>query len=566
MASKIEQLRVQFRKMGAPQKKQFIERLRSQLANSKNSQYRAFLNECIREYSSDVKKGSSSSSKAMQAQTEDTSDSPKGNEKISTGKTVAIIMAILLPVVLITGVFFFVFFDGFPERGLGAQGTAQESATTDTVTPITSGNGNNNSGGNATLQQFAYGRNFSDGVAWVSETTPGPFGIIGGQWHLIDKTGRIILSLDDGESPTTNFSHGVAIVLRSDMRAELIDKTGYVISSPNSGEYDAIHGFIPDIGMILVSKRVETFELTENQAGIIDSRGNWQVELTNSPVLVNRTIHELAGFPGEIGVGSFELSIPLSQGMRRSFHAIYGGEGVFALQATGGNVSQTSFFNVLDNTGEITISHCGLSDWAFRSGLRFDNGFAVVASGTAILAVDRFADETDINILSDVITHWQNVAHVGEYSNGLFYFSNFFFDRQGNKVIDLSNYAVQSWGYFFGRNQLPKFVDGYALIPLINPQGAPFFTIIDMNGNFMFEPVVRPIHNWLPILSYGLVVLQDGGRIFGGSGGYIVINTSGEIVVDLGNVDRVSHFRDGVAMVIDDGQVYYIDALGRRLF
>ncbi|MCL1807552.1 MAG: hypothetical protein FWG31_07615 [Oscillospiraceae bacterium] len=107
------------------------------------------------------------------------------------------------------------------------------------------------------------------------------------QWHCVDKTGTIILALGEGEVPASNFSHGVALVRRVDWIVELIDKNGRVISSPKSGEYDNIVGFIPDVGMTLVDKYLDTFRLIEYQVGIIDNNGNWTVKLCNDFILLN---------------------------------------------------------------------------------------------------------------------------------------------------------------------------------------------------------------------------------------------------------------------------------------
>ena len=121
---------------------------------------------------------------------------------------------------------------------------------------------------------FQSGKDFSDGVAWVVVTPRGP-------WSCIDKTGKVLFELGEGESPESDFSKGVALVQRSDRTRtkELIDKTGKVISSPKSGEYDKIENFIPEEGMIVVSKHIESFEVTETRLGIIDNQGKWKNNL-----------------------------------------------------------------------------------------------------------------------------------------------------------------------------------------------------------------------------------------------------------------------------------------------
>lgn len=56
MASQIEQLRSHFKGLNNTQKKAFIDNLKVKLQGSKNAEYMAFLNDCIKSYNEEVKK------------------------------------------------------------------------------------------------------------------------------------------------------------------------------------------------------------------------------------------------------------------------------------------------------------------------------------------------------------------------------------------------------------------------------------------------------------------------------------------------------------------------------
>ena len=67
MANKIDQLRAQFYQMGTAQKLQFIERLKPQVATTKNSEYKAFLNECIKAYNAEINSGGAAPRPSLQS-------------------------------------------------------------------------------------------------------------------------------------------------------------------------------------------------------------------------------------------------------------------------------------------------------------------------------------------------------------------------------------------------------------------------------------------------------------------------------------------------------------------
>jgi len=380
-----------------------------------------------------------------------------------------------------------------------------------------------NIGGNRTnYKAIAEGRSFSDGVAWVRSE---------GIWHCVDKTGKIVLSLQQDETPSSDFFHGVALVNRADQTAELINKNGVVISSPKSGEYDEIVDILHDIGMIRVSKRIVTIQVTETQAGIIDNQGSWQVRLTNDAALVNGDY---------IGEG-----VIVSGGDRISAH----------------RQVDWFFYNIIDGNSLAISKQPNSSENNYRiTGTisNFHNGFGLF---TTYEYDDGGTRGFDINgqvysmnnrgqtrlLFSDNL----RIYALSRYTEGLLFFQNGFYDIEGNNVIDLSRYS------FFRNVSDFYFLGEYCLIIIRNPQNTSFYTIIDKTGKQMFEPR----------LSEGVTISNIGHGLFSirQNNNTSIINSSHEVILELGNAD-ISNFNEGVALVRSGGEIYYIDTTGKRLF
>ena len=70
----------------------------------------------------------------------------------------------------------------------------------------------------------------------------------------------------------------------------------------------------------------------------------------------------------------------------------------------------------------------------------------------------------------------------GIYSEGVFFAGNCFYDLDGNIVIDLSEYSP---GKF--RNE-PYFENDKCYLEITNNAGTEYYTEIDHEGNFIYEP------------------------------------------------------------------------------
>ncbi|GEM_PF-1738734 len=409
---------------------------------------------------------------------------------------------------------------------------------------------------------YVDGHDFFDGVAWMRTRK--------GVWHCVDKTGKVVLRLGERETPQSSFSHGVALVERSDNTVELIDKSGKIISSPKQADYDEIRGFIRDVGMTLVYRHVETFQLSEDQAGVIDSNGNWQVRLSNNPTLVyaNRIYEpdKISGRsqPGDILQGKYEIKRYTNAFTYQSSDLYYCGEGVLVHRSSRGD---NTLFSVL--TG---------NDWKLPGSLKsIGNGYVIYESERTIYSIDKSGKTKAI--IKNLGPAYRYNTSLGDYADGLFYFSaradgqdaipHGFYDISGKRVIDLSQYNLRSTSTRYTDGLV--FSNGYCALNLFNPQRVGYYTVIDKSGKIMFEPRQSPQRRraFYDTIEYidvtmrcGMVVIRE--NEYGTA--WTVINAPGDVVAEFGDGYTISDYCEDVALVKGKGEIYYIDKTGKRLF
>ena len=379
-----------------------------------------------------------------------------------------------------------------------------------------SDNGSNN-GGKKTVdsEQITEAYDFSDGVAWVAVGGDWAGGWLSGDWVSgtwlgVDKTGKILLELGDGDIPLSGFSQGVALVKRKNGTIELIRPSGKVISSPKTEEYDKIVSFVKEIGMIVVHKHINTFQETKDLYGIIDKNGDWYQELRENSTLyaLAHDISHESGYGGQYVYGS-EKTLTYNNSC-----ADYIGNMVIKLRMItkisqyNDNLTQDFTYNL--STGSVTGAPRilgGTGDY-----ITFEEGYGVSCHRNSNdkfpTRLDAYMEKGSIYLvkstgeLKEIVkginaaetlygsTIWGSCT-LGSLGDGLFYFSDKmidrttglnqgFYDTEGNLVIDLYEYDVEG---------IPVFRDGYCLLQLKNPQGTPYYTIIDRTGNQMFEPM-----------------------------------------------------------------------------
>jgi hypothetical protein len=433
---------------------------------------------------------------------------------------------------------------------------------------------------------------FSDGVAWVLFES-------NQLWHLINKTGDVLLRLDDMERPYSLFSNGVALIQRIDNTIELINKSGDTVSSPKMGEYDIIEGFLLDIGMIIVSQRIESFELSTVNVGIINNRGDWQVEFnTDLADILSMIVHLRPEFAQPMPSSSDaeqrfrEARLLDSSGviiartsMQVNFDLSYIGEGMFLVKRYWNLREEATIINILTRDSTIINRDYERHYYLTRELTLINNGYGVfkeaipASVGRVVTNYDLYSVDTAGRINTIFTEFGTRGGILGDYHEGLFFFSNFenlqgFFDIDGNLAIDLSEYTIAFHFQFPDPQRYIWFNGGYALLYLDNPQGVEYFTVIDKNGNMMFDPLLN-IYESHGIIVDGMIVIRKESGLTGSGRGdkAVIINPFGEIVAEFESA-HITDFNEGVAVVTiyenrsygDIVEQYHIDKNGNRLF
>lgn len=365
----------------------------------------------------------------------------------------------------------------------------------------------------AKTYRFSEAKDFSDGAAWVK---------IDNSWAAIDKKGKVLFKLEAGAVPDSDFHNGVATVKRKDGTLEMINKNGIVVTSPKKGQYDKILSFDNDLGMVIVYKKIDTWQTSEEQYGIINNKGQWQVELSKDN--------------------------PFG-------YCRYMGNGIYA-SIPGDGFGDAHYFNVI--TKQRYDTHIG--DIGFQTST-FDNNYCIFGEKYSVYSMDSDFSTNEILKNTSGMT-----CKIGPLKDGLFYISdgllsaedrNGFYNIKGDQVIDMSSYRLAGdWNYY---NAL-AFSEGYCALKLLNKGSTTYYTVIDKTGKIMFEPVKDPGYGPLKI-SCGLI------RLYRTGVGTSFINTSGKTVIPEIKAYIIYDFKDDLARVESlDNEIYYIDKTGKRAF
>lgn len=93
---------------------------------------------------------------------------------------------------------------------------------------------------------------------------------------------------------------------------------------------------------------------------------------------------------------------------------------------------------------------------------------------------------------------WRNKVNGEEYPLG-------FYDIHLNRVIDLSEYDVRP----INENAEPRFMNGYAVLQLRNPDGVLFWGVMDKNGNWTSQPQKGTLKSVFPTADGVLIGLCE---------------------------------------------------------
>lgn len=281
---------------------------------------------------------------------------------------------------------------------------------------------------------------FSDGVAWIR--------YYDGTQALVDETGAVLFDDDGADFDYTKFVQGCSLV-RGDTKQEgygpfgLVNKQGEIIWTVDDdaralaedlyGAENIERVYCPGQpweawdGYLLVSVEVDRYEFTGTVFGIVGPDGNWAVEFPSVDDAANGS-----------GLYGYEAGL---------LYDLYN-PGVMVLHKTGLFITRT---------GE----YLPCTDSDLHPGGRY-----------YMYGEDRLEED-------DVVHNEAAIAHGGlRLSMGVFY------DENGEAALDLTDMNNLSSNPDYG------FEDGeHCLVSFANDGGGAYQTIIDKEGNFLFDPI-----------------------------------------------------------------------------
>ena len=280
-------------------------------------------------------------------------------------------------------------------------------------------------------------RAFSGGKGWYRD-------ISSGQWNCIDTEGNHIFSLPVGYTPESSFVQNLCLIKHDGYRDFLIDENGHQVFKELCTGDNEILTMSENNGTINIWVRTikDTFEEHIEMLHVIDGNG--------------KTICEYNSLP-EISIARIDKS-----------EFKYLGDGMY------------QYYKYVFNTNNNSYFEYGVAI------INFDNGYGIDVNGKIINQEgERYAAYT---LQSSPGKYGDGVFFVGSreeiyISKRTNYFDvckGAFYDIDGHVKLDISKYMLD---YF------PYFVDGYCKLSILNEAGITFNGIMDISGNFLFEPV-----------------------------------------------------------------------------
>ena len=400
---------------------------------------------------------------------------------------------------------------------------------------------------NAVVYMLVSAQCFNDGLAWVEVQ----FADDTRSWAVINTEGRIQFFAKN--QPATPFFNGVA-----HMRdVGIVDRLGNLVIDGNDPRFDYIVRH--EGGYTWVSKRIETIDRSETLFGILDNAGEWIHDLSDDWRLVPPNWNTLPNVLGNLIVVSTSPIISDTREMKNYTLVlnIYTLEEVLRAE---GIPSATQ----IEGDSMLLVTN-SISSLGFKVNRISVDGIYENISLDMVSLVDE--------IIGHPLTRQNQVEWIQAHTNLLFSGNNFnlitgtnsnaVYDMQGNKLFEIPQLHSSGGraGYF-----RPVFEGDFAFVLLQNESGVQFVTIIDKEGNYLFEPFrggavssgfSGAIERFLG-LSEGRVWVRDT------EANYILMNTNGETILKM-QADNVSEFNEGFAIIQIGRHRYFIDREGNKL-
>lgn len=227
----------------------------------------------------------------------------------------------------------------------------------------------------------------------------------------------------------------------------------------------------------IVRKDLTTFESNIIRVGVMDANGKWIVPLSSDFIFAEAVRKEsgratMSGSRTQItsknvyylGEGVFILSLGMNVRSTSGYMHSVGSassvtsSGLVCYMYNANNGSQTSF-------NAVWISECNDGNMLMYNSSRYNSPF---------YRVDAFGNVTELPVRHDV-----NDYEISGFSEGLFFANGYFYDVNGSKKINLTDYDITN---------APYFSDGVCKIEFKNNMGTKYRATIDKNGKFVQEP------------------------------------------------------------------------------
>lgn len=371
--------------------------------------------------------------------------------------------------------------------------------------------------------RIANGYPFSDGVAWVQKQ--GESSVV-----CIDKEGNELFNgatvIEGGINKFEKFHAGHCFVNEN----YVVDKEGNITVSPEKQGFDKVEKYFDDVGLIVVSKKIDTVEHSAILYGVIDITGKYIFELsenTNLKVVVNNSSSYLNNgffqFTNDLNKESsilnmktgetFEIKPLISGQMEREVRTIsiisnINSNGDFIIEVVGREIFDVYYYNDVKEYFKVNAN----------------NKSAMKISAQIEKVMECF--DTAMLVQSDK-------------------------EQQKTMLLDFSGNVITEFGD--QKIGVVSSKDNKILIDITNDGGIKFKTLVDLStGSQMFEPVKESVS-----YSEGCIIFPDK-----------VTDESGKKLFSFDKIDgSITSFSDGVAFVnTGDGKSYYIDKNGERLF
>lgn len=361
-------------------------------------------------------------------------------------------------------------------------------------------------------QSFTKVSSFSEGLAWVQYNDINDQS----QTSVINTEGDVVFTLEHDVDYYSQFCDGYAFYLYStdsmskksldNIVSCIIDNEGNITYSSQNDDIRIILGY--GNGHFLTIEHVSNFETDEWRFGSIDENGDTLINFDNYN---NDVFLFWNSDTYEYFTGNF-----LSK-------CSYLGDGIFDICSHNGKYV---LYDV--NKCEVIYSRSsgrpdikgGFQDQYMIYGLHANSYF--------IVKIDSNGNEEIIDARSPFD---MDEIFISAYSDGIYFYDHAYYDIDNNTQINLSKYADKTIGGGL-------FKSGYAPLYICGADNKDYFTIIDMEGTELFEPILgSPTECFSE--GYLTVQLEDGCALF---------NSQGEKVLEspyniLGNIPHPSNYK-----------------------